>query len=185
MPHIHTGKGQHDMTISAYIMREFDGEWLCLVHMHKKFGKLLQVGGHIELTETPWSALIHEVREEAGYDQDQLTVLQMAPLAPHGQSILHPVPINFNTHRVNDTHYHSDLGYACIVQEDPRHEILPPESPDIRWLTIRQLEQTQLKGEALFDVVDAYKDILENILPTATRVPAIVFSISEPDKIPV
>jgi len=49
MSHIHTQPGQHDMTVSAFIVRQVDGEWKCLVHLHKKAGKLMQVGGHVEL----------------------------------------------------------------------------------------------------------------------------------------
>ncbi len=185
MPHIHTSPGQHDMTISAYIVRYIDDEWHCLVHMHKKFGKLLQVGGHIELHETPWAALIHEIREESGYDQDQVAVLQIHPVTDHTSSSVHPIPINFNTHKVGDDHYHSDLGYACIVEDDPRHEILPPESPDLRWLTFAELQQAQDSGEMLTDVVDVYGLILDTVLPSASRIPAIDFTINDPDEIPV
>ncbi len=185
MPHIHTSPGQHDMTVSAYILRQIDEEWRCLVHMHKKFGKLLQVGGHIELHETPWAALIHEIREESGYDQDQVNVLQIYPVTSQATTVVHPVPIAFNTHKVNDTHYHSDLGYACIVEDDPRHEILPPESPDLRWLTINELKQARDNGEMFSDVVDVYGLILDTVLSSASRIPATDFTISDPDKIPV
>ena len=68
MPHIHTAPNQHDMTVSAYIILR-DGEDLkCLVHLHKKVGKLMQIGGHIELDETPWQSVVHELFEESGYD---------------------------------------------------------------------------------------------------------------------
>ena len=63
MAHIHDQPNQHDLTACAFIIRQVDGEWRCLVHMHKKLGKLLQIGGHVELHETPWQSVAHELRE--------------------------------------------------------------------------------------------------------------------------
>lgn len=65
MPHIHTKPDQHDMTASAYILRQENGVWKCLVHFHKKVEKLMQVGGHIELNETPWQTITHELSRAA------------------------------------------------------------------------------------------------------------------------
>ena len=51
MGHIHTDPGQHDLTVSAFIVRESDGRPLLLVHRHKSLALLLQPGGHVELDE--------------------------------------------------------------------------------------------------------------------------------------
>lgn len=45
MPHINVKPGQRDITVSTYIVRLERGEPLCLVHMHRKVGKLMQAGG--------------------------------------------------------------------------------------------------------------------------------------------
>ena len=74
MPHIHTEPDQHDMTVSAYIVRTDSAEPLCLVHMHRKIGKLAQIGGHIELNETPWQSIAHELEEESGYTLENATL---------------------------------------------------------------------------------------------------------------
>src|SRR3954466_7704978 len=63
MPHIHHEPGQHDFTTSAFIVRTDRSEPQAVLHEHRKIGKLLQFGGHIELTESPWQALLREVRE--------------------------------------------------------------------------------------------------------------------------
>ena len=57
MPHIHTEPGQHDQTVSAFIFRKVDGEYKAFLHMHRTLGTLMQVGGHVELDETPWGAI--------------------------------------------------------------------------------------------------------------------------------
>ncbi len=38
----------------------------------------MQVGGHIELDETPWQAVEHELREESGYTLAELSSIVAA-----------------------------------------------------------------------------------------------------------
>lgn len=76
MAHIHTNPGEHDLTASAFIVRDDFEEPRLLLHMHKKLHILLQPGGHVELNENPWQAIEHELREETGYTFDELEVLQ-------------------------------------------------------------------------------------------------------------
>lgn len=64
MSHIHSGNNQHDLTVTAYIVRIDTPEPQALLHLHKKLGVLLPVGGHVELSETPWQAIAHELEEE-------------------------------------------------------------------------------------------------------------------------
>ena len=69
MPHLHTGLGEYDHTVSAFIVKvDSTGEPKLLLHHHKKLDVLLQPGGHIELTETPWAAIAHEIKEETGLE---------------------------------------------------------------------------------------------------------------------
>jgi 8-oxo-dGTP diphosphatase len=75
MPHLNTGPGEYDLTASALVLRELDGRTHVLVHRHRKRGLLMQPGGHVERAEDPWAAVAHELREESGYDLDQLLLL--------------------------------------------------------------------------------------------------------------
>ena len=142
MPHIHTMPNQHDHTVTAYIVRIDDGEPRVLLHRHKYLGKLLPLGGHIELDETPWVALLREIEEESGYDASQLMILQ-PPLRIRQEDILgvtlHPQPLVMNTHKIISGHYHSDAGYALLTHELPVRSPVGGESTDIRWLTRREL----------------------------------------------
>lgn len=138
MPHIHTQPDQHDHTVTAYIIRRDTDQPRLLMHMHKKLGKLMPVGGHIELNETPWAAMMHEVQEEAGYDADQLSVLQPVPRimpADVPDATLHPQPLLMNTHAITPEHFHSDTGYLLEAHGEPHHELADNESSDVRWLT--------------------------------------------------
>lgn len=155
MPHIHTATGQHDQTVSAHIIKYDDvvNGFLTnprlLVHMHKKFGMLLQPGGHVELNENPWAAISHEIQEETGYDMDQLTLLQPNTLSvnklTNPTAILHPIPFYSNTHDASTpdlggtTHRHTDTAYLFVTDEEPRHLLGEDESQDLRWLSLEEI----------------------------------------------
>ena len=181
MPHIHTEPDQHDMTISAYVIRTNEAESKVLVHMHLKHHKLLQVGGHIELNETPWHAVAHELAEESGYTLDELQVLQPddEPVVVDG-AIVHPVPVLMNTHKISDGHYHSDLCYAFVADKPPKLNIADGESADIRWLTLAELHQEAKRGVAARDVLALYEIIVSRYLNRYHRVPASRFSLDKP-----
>lgn len=162
MPHIHTKPGQHDMTVSAYIVRLDGPEPRCLVHMHRKIDRLMQVGGHIELTQTPWQAMVAELREESGYELYELELLQPVAVPPQvSDGVVHPVPFLVNTHAVGNEHYHSDLCYGFIAAAAPGTEPEAGESADMRWLTLSELRQLASNGVALQDVADIYAFLLD------------------------
>lgn len=181
MPHIHTGPGQHDLTVSAYIVRVDTKEPQCLVHMHKKLGKLMQAGGHVELNETPWAAIVHELKEETGYDVAALEVLQPteAPVSVHN-AIIHPVPVLFNTHKISDNHYHTDLCFAFVATSEPEASISEGESTDVRWCSITELRGLRTANVALADSVGIYETIINQFMPQYYRVATNLFSVGEP-----
>jgi 8-oxo-dGTP diphosphatase len=180
MPHIHILPNQHDMTVSAYIMRQEQGVWKCLVHFHKKFDTLMQIGGHIELDQTPWQAIVAELREEAGYLPSDLQVLQYTKGSPAVHAaIVHPIPLTMNTHYVGDEHFHSDMCFGFVTQYEPRYAPDDGESTDIRWLDIEHLRENANQGNALKDVADIYEFMLANI-DSFTRLEASVFSTDKP-----
>ncbi len=180
MPHIHNEPNQHDMTISAYIVRREDDKWKCLVHYHKKIEVLMQIGGHIELDETPWQATAHELQEESGYGLPELDVLQYTPdqLRESG-NITHPTPLLINTHNVGNEHYHSDLCFAFEAKSLPRQKVALEESADLRWFDIDMLRLGSEDGTVLKDVYYIYDFLLDHI-DHLSRVPATDFSLEKP-----
>lgn len=153
MPHIHTNAGDHDHTASAYIIRvDEKGENPRMVlHRHKKLNVYLQFGGHIEIQETPWQALVHELREETGYDISQLKIVQpINTITSLTNAVAHPTPICHNTHAFDDqaSHFHSDIGYLLVTSEEPTHEPDDGESSDI--LLLSQEEILKLSENEVF-----------------------------------
>ena len=160
MSHIHNEPGQVDQTTSAYIIRLDSNNPKVLLHMHKKYKILLPVGGHIELDETPWAALVREIREESGYSIDDLEILQPKRRIKHEYSdrIVHPLPFFINTHSIpgSITHWHSDQLYCLVANGKPSLEIASDESQDLRWYTqaeIKRLKDTSQVSDSHYQII--------------------------------
>ena len=134
MAHIHTEPGQHDVTSSALIVRLDTPSPQILLHIHKKYGRLMQPGGHVELTETPWQAVLHEITEETGYNLEQLVVLQPKIRLKHlSNGVIHPVPACESTHIAIEKHFHTDRAYAFATYALPADLPAKGESTDLFW----------------------------------------------------
>ena len=180
MPHIHTEPNQHDMTVSAYIVRLDTPEPLCLVHMHRKIGKLMQIGGHIELNETPWQSIAHELEEESGYTLPELQVVQhTAERVVETDNVGHPTPFSMNTHSVGNNHYHSDLCFGFVAHAAATKAMAEGESEDLRWLSLLQLDQAFKAGESVQDVYNIYTFLLSQ-LGSYALIDANDFSLGKP-----
>ncbi len=143
MAHIHTEPGQHDTTISIHLIRlDFD-EPKIMLHLHRKIGLYTQFGGHVELHETPWQSAAHELKEETGYDIDQVQVLQPKDrMRILGGATLHPYPVAQATVGYpGQDHFHTDSIYALTASEEPRDAPEDGESTDIRLFTRNEIAQ--------------------------------------------
>ena len=180
MPHIHTQPNQHDMTVSMYIIREDTDGWKCFLHMHRKLGVLMQIGGHIEINETPWQAVAHELTEESGYTLAELEVLQPSQVQQVRGAVVHPVPCLVNTHTAGPgPHYHSDLCYVFLAKDIPRQAPSEGESSDMRWMTIEEMT-AHTEDKVLSDVIDIYEAAVNHFVGTYQHIPATTFSLEKP-----
>jgi 8-oxo-dGTP pyrophosphatase MutT (NUDIX family) len=125
-----------------------------LLGLHRKLGKWLPPGGHIEETENPSEAAIRETCEETGIDVTPFFPKER-PLDGHATAL--PVPDFFFEETIpaygdKPEHKHLDLIYVVHVPEvAPVFDI--NESSDMRWFT---------KEEAL--QLDTYPNIKQEIL---------------------
>ena len=175
MPHIHTEPGQHDHTISIYLIRiDFD-EPKVLLHFHHKMKAFAQFGGHIELDETPWQAAIHELKEESGYSIDQLQLLQPAKrLQAIAWATVHPVPVAHATmgYPSYGGHFHTDTVYAFTANKEPENTPEDGESTDLRLFN-----RDEIASSAEIDTItrDISLYILDEIIKDWQPIPAIDF----------
>ncbi len=91
-----------------------------LLHRHRRLGRWLQPGGHLEPGEAPWEAAWREAQEETGL-----------PLCPARAGLIH-----VDVHPGPLAHTHLDLRYLLrprATDREPRPA--PGESPEVAWLS--------------------------------------------------
>ena len=175
MPHIHTEPGQHDHTVSIYLVRTDFSEPKIMLHFHSKMNKYAQFGGHVELNETPWAAATHELREEAGYNIDELSLLQpQKRLKAIRGAVVHPQPIVHATmgYPTNGGHFHTDSAYAVVADKPPAHRPEDGESTDIQSYTREEIAKHQNIDDITRDIA-LY--ILDECLSSWQQLPATLF----------
>lgn len=86
------------VTASALVVAP-DGR--VLLHLHRRIGRWLQPGGHVEHGEPPATAAVRETREETGLD----------PRHPAPGAVL----VHVDEHPGPDGHVHLDLRYLLSV----------------------------------------------------------------------
>ncbi len=150
MPHIHADPGQYDHTVSAFIIK-FGKEPRIILHIHKYVGKYLHFGGHIELDESPWQSLVREIKEESGYNLNQLKLLQPKDsLKKLDDLAIHPLPfLHVSYHYKEFDHYHSDLKYVFVTKEKPDGLPRKGESEDIK--SFSRQEIVELSNDKIAD----------------------------------
>ena len=181
MPHIHTKPGQIDQSATAFIIRTDFTEPKILLHVHRKLGSLLPPGGHVELDETPWMAMAHELREESGYSLDELMVLQPKIRLKHLSGItLHPLPLVSNTHDIPGDHFHTDLDYLFIASAPAKCKPDEGETVEMLWLTRNEVVALP-KGKIYKNTREIALFIFDEVLGSDDfeQVPATTFSLKK------
>lgn len=89
-----------------------------VLHVHRRLGRWLQPGGHVDSGETPPAAALREAQEETGL---ALSHPSSGPLLLH-----------VDVHEAAGGHVHLDLRYLLLGPDaDPAPP--PGESPEVRW----------------------------------------------------
>lgn len=151
-----TLRGQKQFTASAWIITKETPKKILLLH-HKKLGKWLQPGGHVELFENPVETIVREVLEESGID---ISFLEKKIKFIDKEGSLLPVPKfimeeTIPAYKDDPEHFHIDLQYLISV---PQQSLIlaKSESHMIGWFT---------KKEALkLSIHEDTKVVLETIL---------------------
>ncbi len=145
MAHIHE---KIDFTVAMFVVQ--DGRVLP-IH-HRKLGRWLPLGGHIELDEDPEQAALREAKEESGLDVE-LPGDRPPTTSPGTRALI--APRFLDLHRITDTHEHIGMIYwARPAVAPPGHQASPSnavtdpvlatdEHHDIRWCSSADLDKLQ------------------------------------------
>ena len=139
---------QNEFTATGLVFNE-NGQILMV--KHKKQGKWLPPGGHVDENELPCKAVAREVMEETGISVQVLSSTPMLDLSKAGKELPLPLRIIFCDVEGTGRHNHIDLLYLCrAVNVD----IVPQEAETdgIGWFSPEEAMR-----------LDTYEDIAKSI----------------------
>ena len=111
-PPIAPGEVLRHFTVAVFVVHA----GRVLLHYHRKLGKWLPPGGHIEDSELPDAAAIREVFEETGI---RARLVGAYGLAEYDDPLQLVVPAGVQVERIYPGHEHIDLVY--FARPDPDH----------------------------------------------------------------
>lgn len=112
------------ITASAFIVHPASAR--LLLHHHRRLGRWLQMGGHVDAGEATLEAALREGREESG-------LTDLRPLRGEILDIdVHAIPAGRN----EPDHLHFDVRYLFATAEPERIARQEAESHDLRWFDL-------------------------------------------------
>ena len=129
------------VTASAWIVSP-DGERALLTH-HRKLGRWLQLGGHVDGEADVERAALREAEEESGMTGFTLVEWTTAGLVPLDLDV-HPIPAR----RDEPEHLHWDVRFLLRAPAG-QALVVSHESNDLRWFTNDELRAVTAEDSVL------------------------------------
>jgi len=116
--------------------------------MHKKLGKWMPPGGHVETDETPIEAICREVLEETGFNIEIIDTYRDDRIKDEvAEEAIRPMAIMVeNVKYETGMHIHFDLDYMAMLGK--KADGIAAEQHEIRWI-----------GENEIDSLDTFENV--------------------------
>lgn len=127
-----------DFTVATFVV--WQGR--TLLHRHKKLGRWLPCGGHVEANELPDEAAVREVLEEAGVAVELVGERALNVLEP--RQLIRPRGVQLEA--IHDGHEHIDLIYFARPVVGYDGELLEDDS-SLGWYSPEEARTLELSDE--------------------------------------
>ena len=121
-------------TVSVYVVHKDK----VLLHQHKKTGRILPVGGHVDIGESQDETALRETREESGLEVELFNKKRLNNFKlSHLKEII--TPMHTLLVEITPTHHHIDFeyyAYATTFELSPRNG----ESQKLMWLSEEEIK---------------------------------------------
>jgi 8-oxo-dGTP pyrophosphatase MutT (NUDIX family) len=154
------------LTASAFVI---DGSGRLLLHHHRRLGRWLQMGGHIEPGERPSAAALREAIEESG-----LHDLRLVSGSPFDLDI-HDIPAG----KGEPAHLHYDIRFAALAPRPEPIRMDAAESTDLRWFNYGEARGAMSSSEssrAIDRLEEGFSQIIDPITRTRRSIPSAKIS---------
>jgi ADP-ribose pyrophosphatase YjhB (NUDIX family) len=122
-----------------------------LLHMHKKLGIWLPVGGHIDKDELPQDSALREIKEESGLD---VKLFGLKPTRSYNDAKALMVPAHIILEDIEEGHQHIDFIFYATSDTD-RLAPQDGETSDLRWFTKEELESEDIPDNVRIHSLEA------------------------------
>ena len=123
-----------------------------LLHLHKKLGKWLPVGGHIDRDELPHEAAIREIKEETGLDVHMYFPEEALFF---NDAIYLSNPMHLLLENINQFHQHIDFIYYAKADN---LNIIPENSEsNLKWFTAEEIKKETIPDNVKILAFEALK----------------------------
>lgn len=160
---------QRHFTATAFVI---DSKMRTLLLWHKRLGRWMPPGGHVDSNETPEEAAKRECKEETGLDveilgEEQQDLFALAPA--EGRILKKPIAfllenIPASEERGEPAHQHMDFLYvAKPLHEDQVVKLAEEEGREIRWFTREEIAALDPEKEIFANVQRCMLQLLSGL----------------------